>query len=116
MKLPRFTVHRMMVAVIVLAVTLRLIIVAVIVFWQPNAQTLSHLRRFRYDNSPLVYNHGTTASQYWSEYWRRVLGVRWPGGYICSCKSEHESEMGRPTIDIQTSHDMDNLDRRMEEL
>ena len=113
---PRLTIRRLMLAVVALAVALRLVVVAVTVFSQPNVHTLSHLRRFRDTNAPFVYNHGTSASQYWSEYWRRSLGVRWPGGFTCSCKAEYESAMGRPTIDIETSHDMDALDRQMDEL
>ena len=113
---PRLTIRGLMIAVVALAVVLRLALVAFQVFWQPNAQTLSHLRRFRDDNAPFVYNHGTTASQYRSEFWRRSLGLRWPGGFTCSCKAEYEAETGRPTVDVETSHDMDALDRRMNEM
>jgi hypothetical protein len=116
MHLPRLTIRRLMLAVVALAIVLRLIIVARIVFWQPNAQTLTHLRLIREDNVPMVHNHATTASQYWSEYWRRVIGVRWPIGFTCSCKAEFESETGKSTIDIDTSHDMDEMDRRAEKL
>ena len=113
---PRITIRRLMLGVLTLAVVLRLVIVAVQISRQPNVQTLSHLRRFRGDGTPFVYSHGTTASQFWAEYWRRSIGVKWPGGFTCSCKAEQESEMGKPTIDVETSHDMDALIRRMNQL
>ena len=110
---PRLSIRWVMIAVVALAVALRLALVAFRVFGQPNAQTLSHLRRFRDDAAPFVSNHGTSASQSWSEYWRRCLGVPWPGGLVCSCKAQEEADLGRATVDIDTSHDMDAMHQRM---
>jgi len=105
-----------MLALLVLAVVFRMVLVAFRVSRQPNAQTLSHLRRFRDDGSPFVYSHATTASQYWAEYWRRSIGAGWPGNFVCPCKAEQESTLGRPTVDVGTSHDMEALNRRMNRL
>ena len=105
-----------MAAVVFLAIVTRSAVVAFQVSNQPNGQTLSHLRLHRDKGDPFVYNHGTTASSYWAEFWRRALGLEWPGNFTCPCKQKDEAETGRPSIDVETSHDMDALDRRMDSL
>ena len=112
----RITIRKLMLAIVALAILLRLIVVGFQVWRQPNLSTLHHLRRFVHNNEPYVYSHGTNPAEYWAEYWRKVLGLPWPGGFVCSCKAQQENEFGKATVDVETSHEMDLLIDHMNKL
>jgi hypothetical protein len=108
MRLPRpqFTVRRMMIIVALCAVVAWLLLAAIQIEREPNSQTLCHLRRFTDNGERIAFGHGSTAWTFWSKYWRRVLGLPWPGSFVCPCKAEFEKKSQRSTVDLATSNDM----------
>jgi hypothetical protein len=76
---------------------------------EPGSSTLCHLRRYSDNGEPFAYGHASTPWISWSKYWRKVLGLPWPGTFVCPCKEEFERGKGRKTVDLATSNDMNEM-------
>jgi hypothetical protein len=106
-----------MISVVALALVLRMIVAGVQVAREPNIGTLCHLGRYRDDGSLFVYGHASTPATYWGKYWRRVLGLPWPGGFVCpGCAEQQQREFGRPVVHLELANGMEVLHDRMAEL
>jgi len=98
-----------MALVAAIAILCWLVVAAEQIRREPNSQTLCHLRRYSDTGKLFAYGHGSTGWIFWSKYWRKVLGLRWPGNFVCPCKEEFERESGRKTVDLATSNDMNEI-------
>jgi hypothetical protein len=106
-----------MVDLAALAVALHLVVAGVRVAREPDVATLCHLGRHRDDGSLFVYGHAATPATYWGKYWRRVLGLPWPGGFVCpGCAERQGREFGRPVEHLEMANGMEVLHERMAEL
>jgi hypothetical protein len=106
-----------MLSIVVIALVLRLIVVGWLVAREPNITTVCHLGRYQDDDSLYVYGHASSLAVYWDKYWKRVLGLQWPGGFVCpGCEERQEREFGRPVKHLETANGMEVLHERMAEL
>jgi hypothetical protein len=92
-----------MIAVVFAGVAAWLIITAVRVACDPNAEQMSHLRQYR-DTGEVVVQSYPIRGVFWPRYWRRLVGRPWPGSYACpSCRERYERSENRRLIDLASS-------------
>src|SRR3954447_24866697 len=87
MRLPRMTMRRWAIVVIAAAVVMWMAVIAYRVENDPSSRYIHHLwvRNDLPEGLPRWPVGTLSVPNFWPQYWRRLLGLPWPGSYICRC-------------------------------